>query len=390
MQNFIYNMPTKIFFGQGSIDNLPEALNETGTKKVLVLYGGGSIKKNGVYEDVINQLKKSDVEYFEMSGIRPNPVVEDVLRATDICRKNDIDLVLAVGGGSVIDSAKAIAAYTPYDGDIMDVLTNKVRINPLKVASVLTLAATGSEMNAISVISAGANHKKFALINQKLFPVFSILDPSFTTSVNRHHTAAGAADIISHCMEQYFHPETGMEVQDGMNEGIIRAIIKYGPIAVNEPGNLAARSAIMWGATMAFAGYQLLLGKPNPSFPIHTLAHELSSMYDMTHGLSLALITPAWMKYTMEKSPDYIYVFANFARNVFGININDENKAASRGIKELRIFYDQLGIPAGLKEAGVNEDDIEILAKRATESRKPGALALIDYNAALQIFKNSL
>ncbi len=278
MDNFIFYIPTKVYFGKGEICNLGNAIKEAGSSRVLFVYGEGSIKRNGIYKQVVGQLELNNIDFIELAGIRPNPGVESVMEGVRLCRENNIDLVLAVGGGSTADASKAIAAAASYDGDVMDLLKYKVEVqNTLKIGVVMTFAGTGSEMDCGCVISAGEAKKKHILVHESLFPSFSILDPEYTFSVSREQTAAGVADVLSHLMEQYFHPESGTDVQDGMNEGIMKAVIKHGPIAVNEPENYESRAIIFWASSMALAGFQFRLGKSPFKYPVHYLGHELSS-----------------------------------------------------------------------------------------------------------------
>jgi len=390
MDNFIYYIPTKVYFGKGEICNLGNAIKEAGASRVLFVYGEGSIKRNGIYEQVVDQLETNNIEFIELSGIRPNPRVESVIEGAKLCKDNSIDLVLSVGGGSTADASKAIAAAASYDGNVMDLLKYKVEVNnPLKVGVVMTFAGTGSEMDCGGVISAGEANKKHILVHSSLFPTFSILDPEYTFSVSKEQTAAGVADVLSHLMEQYFHPAMGTDVQDGMNEGIMKAVVKYGTIVVNEPENYESRAIIFWASSMALAGFQFRLGKEPFKYPVHHLGHELSSRYDMTHGVSLALLTPAWMKHTLDNASKYIPIFARFARNVFGVDRVEDIRAAHMGIDELLKFYKELGLPSSLQEVGVKADDLEFMADKATEFGPVGILSKIGKVEAYDIFKRA-
>lgn len=390
MDNFIFHIPTRVYFGRGEICNLGEALKDAGAKRVLFVYGEGSIKRTGIYDMVIALLEDNDIFYVELPGIKPNPRVESVIEGAKLCRENDIELVLAVGGGSTADASKAIAAAATYNGDVMDLLKQRVEVkNPLKIGIVMTFAGTGSEMDCGGVITAGEANKKHIIMHKSLFPVFSILDPEYTFSVSREQTAAGIADILSHLMEQYFHPATGTDVQDGMNEGIMKALIKHGSIVVKEPENYESRAVVLWASSMALAGFQFQLGKKSFRYPVHIMGHELSSRYDMTHGVSLALLTPAWMKHTLENASKYIPLFARFARNVFGIDRVEDIRAAHMGIDELVKFYKQLGLPSSLQEVGVLADDLKFLADKATELGPVGILSKIDKAEAYDIYKRS-
>lgn len=390
MDNFVFHIPTKVYFGKGEICNLGDALNEVDAKRVLFVYGKGSIKENGIYDIVISLLEDNDIFYNELGGVKPNPSVESVVEGARICKENNIDLVLAVGGGSTADASKAIAAAATYQGDVMDLLQQRVSVkNPLKLGVVMTFAGTGSEMDCGGVITAGEHNKKYVIMHKSLFPAFSILDPEYTFTVSRKQTAAGIADILSHLMEQYFHSAHGTDVQDGMNEGIMKALIKHGPIVLNDPDNYESRAVVFWASSMALAGFQLMLGKRGFRFPVHAMGHELSSKYDMTHGISLALLTPAWMHHTIENASKYVPIFARFARNVFGVDRLEDIRAAHMGIEALIKFYKVLGLPESLEESGVLYEDLDFMAEKATELGTLGILSEIGKDEALDIFKRA-
>jgi alcohol dehydrogenase YqhD (iron-dependent ADH family) len=252
------------------------------------------------------------------------------------------------------------------------------------------MAGTGSEMDAGGVITAGEDHKKYVIIHDLLNPKFSILDPVYTFTVPEHHSMAGCSDILSHLMEQYFTPDCNADVQDYMNEGLMKAVIKYSAQIKSNPEDYDARANIMWASSMALAGFQLLNGKSMFfMFPVHFIGHELSSLYDMTHGITLALITPAWMRYTMQKAPEYICVFAKFARNVFNVNASEDADAAEQGVEKLIEFYASIGMPKTLREAGVEEDKLEYLAKKATENGELGILYKLKADDVLAILKDA-
>ena len=389
MENFVYHIPTKAFFGKGQIENLGAAIKEFGGSRVLLAYGGGSIRKNGIYEAITAQLKDNGLAFIDLDGIKPNPPVEDVNRGIRLYRENNLDFILAAGGGSTIDACKGIAAGVSYDGDIMDLLTGKAEINgAAPLASILTMAGTGSEMNSASVITAGEAHKKYPIFHPELTPKFSILDPAYTFSVPANHSAAGCSDILSHLMEHYFLVTPGADAQDGMNEGLMRATLENSPKILENPEDYDARSVIMWASSMALAGFQLGLGKPF-AFPVHFMGHELSSLYDMTHGVTLALLTPAWMRHTIKNAPEHLSVFARFARNVFDVQEADESAAAEEGIQRLIAFYESIGMPKNLKEAGVEEDRLEYLAEKATENGNIAFLTTINKEEALEIFREA-
>jgi len=393
MNNFIYSIPTTAYFGKGQINILGETIKAHGGSKVLLAYGGGSIKTNGIYAAIIEQLQKVGLRYAELSGIKPNPRVESVEEGILLYRENDCDFILAVGGGSALDASKAIAAGVMHDGPVTDLFVNESGVSPITaaapLATVLTMAGTGSELDMGAVITVGEDHKKEVLLHPLVNPKFSILDPEYTFTVPEHHSMAGVADILCHLMEQYFTPEANAKVQDRMNEGVMKAVLEEAPKILTNPRDYDARANIMWASSMALAGFQFYLGKPSFAFPLHGIGHELSSRYDMTHGVTLALVTPSWMRHTMRTAPQYLPLFAQFARNVFGIIEQDTANAAEAGVKQLETFYAAIKMPAHLREAGVKEGDLEIMAAKAVERGNLGILTSIGKAEALQILRDA-
>lgn len=392
MENFNFYLPTTVYFGKGQISNLASSIKMFGGGNVLLTYGSGSIKKNGVYNAITTELKNAGITYVDCDGIRPNPPVEDVRKGINLYRENACDFILAVGGGSTIDASKAMAAGVCYDGDVMDLMTDgKGKIKAAApIGSVLTMAGTGSELDMGGVITGEVNHKKHTIMHPLLYPKFSILDPTYTFSVPEKHSMAGCFDALDHLMECYFM--TGSEstdVQNMMNEGVMRSIVKNAPKVLANPEDYDARANIMWASSMALASFQFGAGKKGSNWPMHGMGHELSSLYGMTHGVTLALITPAYLAYSLEKAPEYTWLFANFARNVFGITEANDAVAAKMGIDSVKAFADSINMPKNLKEAGVEADKLEYLATKATEWGNLDALCLIDKTAALEIFKRA-
>ncbi|QSV45736.1 iron-containing alcohol dehydrogenase [Geobacter benzoatilyticus] len=391
MNNFIYSIPTTAYFGKGQISILGETIKSHGGSRVLLAYGGGSIKQNGIYETILQQFGRAGLAYVELSGIQPNPRVESVEEGIELYRNNGCDFILAVGGGSTLDACKAIAAGVKYDGPVNDLFVGEPggatisEVAPL--ATILTMAGTGSEMDMGGVITVGADHKKKVIMHPLLNPLFSILDPEYTYTVPEYHSMAGVADILCHLMEQYFTPDVAAKVQDRMNEGVMKVVLEDAPKILANPQDYDARANIMWASSMALAGFQFLLGKPSFAFPLHGMGHELSSKYDMTHGVTLALLTPAWMRHTMSTAPAYLPIFARFARNVFDIREEDDAKAAEEGVKKLQAFYSAIKMPANLREAGVKEEDLNVMAEKAVENGKLGILTPLGKDEVLQILR---
>jgi hypothetical protein len=393
MNNFIYSIPTTAYFGKGQIKVLGETIKAHGGSRVLLAYGGGSIKKNGIYDSIIEQFEKAGLAHVELSGIQPNPRIESAEEGIELYCKNNCDFILAVGGGSTLDACKAIAAGVKYDGPVSDLFVGESGLSDIRaaapLATILTMAGTGSEMDMGAVITVGEDHKKKVLMHPLVNPRFSILDPEYTYTVPEYHSMAGVADILCHLMEQYFTTDVGAKVQDRMNEGVMKVVLEDAPKILANPKDYDARANIMWASSMALAGFQFLIGKPTPPFPLHGMGHELSSRYDMTHGVTLALLTPAWMRHTMSAAPEHLPLFARFARNVLDIHEEDDAKAAEEAVRQLQEFYSAIKMPANLREAGVKEEDLEIIAGKAVENGNLGILSPIGKVEVLQILRTA-
>jgi len=390
VNNFIYSIPTTAYFGKGQISILGETIKSHGGSKVLLAYGGGSIKQNGIYQTILDQFGQAGLAHVELSGIQPNPRIESVEEGIELYRANGCDFILAVGGGSTLDACKAIAAGVKYDGPVSDLFVGESGVSDIRaaapLATILTMAGTGSEMDMGAVITVGEDHKKKVLMHPLVNPRFSILDPEYTYTVPEHHSMAGVSDILCHLMEQYFTPDVSAKVQDRMNEGLMKAVLEEAPKILANPQDYDARANIMWASSMALAGFQLLLGKPR-SFPLHGMGHELSSRYDMTHGVTLALLTPAWMRHTMSSAPEYLPIFAKLARNVMEVSEEEDAKAAEAGVRRLESFYAAIKMPANLREAGVKVEDLDLIAGKAVENGKLGILAPLGQAEVLQILQ---
>lgn len=384
MLNFDYSIPTKIFFGKGKVGVLPAEIKKYGSK-ILLVYGGGSIKRNGIYKDITKGLKDNSIDFWELSGVEPNPRITTVRKGIEICRKNNIDLVLAVGGGSSIDCAKVIAAGYYYEGDAWDIVKDARKISKvLPVASVLTLAATGSEMDIFGVITNIDTNEKIGVGHPDMIPRFSVLDPTYTFTVPRSQTAAGTADIMSHIMEAYFSSTKEAFLQDRMAEAMLKTCINYGRKAMDEPENYEARANLMWTSSLAINGL-LSYGK-HRNWVVHPMEHELSAYYDITHGVGLAILTPYWMKYILDDST--IDKFAEFGINVWNIDTNkDKYDIANAAIDKTREYFDLLEIPSKLSEVGIKEDKLEEMAKQSVRKGNLGSLKPIGYEDVLNIFK---
>lgn len=387
MLNFDYSIPTKIFFGQDQIHNLPEQIGQYGSR-VLVVYGGGSIKKIGLYDKAISLLNENRLPFWELSGVDPNPRIESVCTGIGLCREHHIDFVLAIGGGSTIDCAKLIAAGFFYEADPWDLMIGKAQFKEaLPLGTILTLAATGSEMDPIAVISNPQTHQKIGIGHPVMVPRFSILDPTYTYSVPKNQTAAGTADIMSHAFEAYFSDIRGAYLQSRMAEAILKTCIKYGPLAMEEPENYEARANLMWTSSLAINGL-LSYGKER-RWSCHPIEHELSAYYDITHGVGLAIITPHWMDFILEDST--VEVFKEYAINVWGLNPNeDEYTLARKAIAKTKDFFIALGLPTTLRSVNIDEEKLEIMANAAAKHGPLGGFRPIDAQDILQILKSAV
>jgi alcohol dehydrogenase YqhD (iron-dependent ADH family) len=386
MLNFDYEIPTKILFGKDKIQQLGAEITKY-SKRILLVYGGGSIKTIGLYDTVIKILKEKAIEYHELGGVQPNPRITKVREGIRLCREHQLDFILAVGGGSVLDTAKAIAAGFYYQGDPWDFYIKKASVKKtLPIGTVLTLPATGSEMNGNSVISDEATESKLAIGSFLLYPKFSILDPTHTFSLPPEQTAAGVVDIMSHIFEQYFSPESGTAVPDRLAEALLKVCIHYGPIALAEPQNYEARANILWAGSLALNGL-ISYGKTG-DWATHTIEHELSAIYDLTHGVGLAILTPFWMEYVL--SEQTVKKFVDYAQNVWNIISGDDFEAARLAIDKTRQFFKSIGMPTTLREVGIDDQRLEEMAQKATRFGAPGNLKKLNSADVLRILKNAL
>ena len=358
MQNFNYMTPTRLIFGKGVVEKLPGTMARFG-KKILLTYGGGSIKKVGLYDRVMELLK--DFEIHELPGIQPNPKYDpSVLDGVRICKEQQIDVILAVGGGSVLDCSKAIAAGACYDGDPWDLITYKVKAKAaLPIFDIITLAATGSEYDAGGVISRTETNDKIGYIDPLLYPAVSFLDPTYTFTVNKKHTAAGIADAMNHTMEQYFAEDTTL-LNDGFCESMLRSLMVNGRKCLENPEDYTARAEMMLSCTYGCNGI-LSLGNSPSGWPCHAIEHALSAYYDITHGEGLAIITPRWMRHIL--SDRTIDRFVKYGINVFGIDASlPKQEIAEKAIDATYRFFESINIPMHLREVGIDESRIDEMA----------------------------
>ena len=362
MNNFDFCVPTDIRFGKDQINCLAKEIGKYG-RRILMVYGGGSIKKTGLYDKVYEVLK--DFEIYELPGIEPNPRLSSVKKGADICKEKQIDAVLAVGGGSTIDASKHIACAAFYDGDPWDMVLDRSLVKKaLPIFTVLTIAATGSEMNPGAVISNEETKEKLEISSPLLYPTLSVCDPTYLYTLPPMQTAAGTADIVSHIFEQYFQPNDGAYITDRLSEAALKTCFKYGSIALKEPENYEARSNLMWTSSVGL-NHLFTVGKGG-AWSVHPIEHELSAYYDITHGVGLAILTPKWMRYVL--SSDTVKRFALFARNVFDVKDDDDFAAANVGITLTEEFFTEMGLPKKLSELGIDDRDFEEMAKEAVRT----------------------
>ncbi|MCC3355720.1 iron-containing alcohol dehydrogenase [Bacillus sp. REN16] len=387
MENFTYYNPTKLIFGKGQLQELKNEVPHYG-KKVLLVYGGGSIKRNGLYDQVIALLAEIGVEVHELPGVEPNPRLSTVRKGIEICRKEGIEFILAVGGGSVIDCTKAIAAGAKYDGDVWDFMTRKaVAKEALPIGTVLTIAATGSEMNSGSVITNWETNEKYGWGSPAVFPKFSILDPVNTFTLPKDQTVYGMVDMMSHVLEHYFHQVPNTLTQDQWCESILRTVIETAPKLINDLENYDYRSTIMLNGTLALNN-MLNMGYRG-DWATHNIEHAVSAVYDIPHGGGLAIIFPNWMKHVLDEN---VARFKQLAVRVFHVEVEGktDREVALEGIEKLREFWDSIGAPSKLADYGIGEENLEIMADKTVVYGDFGRFKVLNKQDSLEILRASL
>lgn len=391
MENFDFYSPTYFDFGRGKESNVGQLVKRFGGTKVLLHYGGGSIKKNGAYDAVVKSLKESQIPFTELGGVYPNPKSGLVYEGIELCRKECVDFILAVGGGSTIDSSKAIALGVPYNGDFWDFF-GKGRIveEALPVGTVLTIAAAGSEGSPNVVITHEKDSMKWSSKGDVLRPKFSVLNPEFTATLPVYQTACGITDIFVHICERYFTNTENVEITDRFCEAVMLTLINEAPKLMANPQNYEARANVMWAGMTA---HNNICGVGREQdWGSHALEHEISALYDCPHGAGLAVIAPTWMEYVMEHN---INRFAQFAVRVFGCSMNFENpkETAKEGIRRFRNFLKSIGMPQHLSEFGVKEEEIPAIVEHflaGNENKTVGAFVKVGKKEALDIYRNSI
>lgn len=387
MENFRYQNETKIIFGKDTELEVATEVSMYG-KKILLHYGGGSIKKTGLYDKVVKSLNDNSISFIELPGVKPNPRLSLVKEGIDLCKKENIDFILAVGGGSVIDSAKAIAAGVKYSGDVWDFFEGKAEVEEaIPIGTILTIPATGSETGDTTVITNEEGWYKRALSHSNIRPKFAILNPELTFTLPDYQTAAGGVDIISHVFERYFTNTPNVDLTDRLCEGTLKCMIKNLPIALEEPDNYAARAEIMWAGTLAHNG---LMGTGRAEdWGSHMIGHEISAIYDLTHGTTLSIVFPAWMEYVYLENIDR---FVQYAARVWNVEIDYQNpeRTALEGIRKTKEFFKKIGMPTSLSEADISGDRIEEMAEKCVLSGPVGNIKKLYKDDVVKILEMAL
>ncbi|MEV5028797.1 iron-containing alcohol dehydrogenase [Paenibacillus sp. LPE1-1-1.1] len=388
MNSFQFVNPTHIIFGEGTADQVGKLTSKYG-KTVLLVYGSGSVKKTGLYDKTVGLLQEAGITVHELPNIEPNPRLTTVKKGIDLCREHGVDFILAVGGGSVIDASKAIAAGVPYKGDVWDFFTGKAVIeDALPIGTILTLAATGSEMNGSSVVTNWEENLKRAFGSPHTYPKFSILDPTLTYTVPRNHTVNGAVDIMSHVFEQYFSLTENTPLQERFCESILQTVIENVEIALENPEDAAARANLMWCGTMALNGGMISVGMAN-DWASHGIEHEVSAIYDIPHGAGLAVIFPNWMKYVHEERIDR---FVQYATRVWGVNPEgkSDKEIALEGIQATRDFFTRIGAESRLADFEIGSEKLDRMAEEAVRYGAIGSFKRLEKQDVKAILELSL
>jgi len=379
MENFILYNPTKLFFGRDVVAGLGKTVESLG-KTALLVYGGGSIRRNGIYDQVMAQLEGSGIKVIEYSGIKPNPLVDDVDKASELARKEKVDFIVAVGGGSVIDSAKVMSVTIPQEGPAWDLVKGKVKAKAgIPLVAVLTLAATGTEMNMFAVVQNPETKEKLGCREPLMYPAYSYLDPQYTFSVNRDYTSWGITDLIAHCLEAYFG-EGKAELSDKFIYAIIREAMEFGPELLKNLNDYDLRARMMYAATSALNNLTSY-GRKYGDWGVHSLGHILSVLYDVPHGASLSIVYPAWLRLHLRRIPGRI---EELGKNLFG------TETAEEGIEALEKFFMSIGSPVRLSMMRIPDIDHDLILDTMIANKVGGnvhKLSQDDYQELIKLFR---
>ena len=358
MKNFTYYTPSKIVFGKDTEEQVGQLVKDSGATKVLLHYGGESAKRSGLLDRVKDSLSAAGIEFLELGGVVPNPRMSLAYQGIELCKKEGVDFILPVGGGSVIDSAKCIAYGAVYDGDVWDFYSRKATaVDALPVGTILTLAATGSEMSDSSVMTLEEGWLKRGYNNDLSRPLFSILNPELTYTLPEYQTACGVVDIMMHTMERYFNHTSDSQLTDAISEALLRTVLDFGPVVMADPKNYNARAQIMWAGCLSHNG--LTGAGVDTDWSTHQLEHELGGLFDVAHGAGLSAVWGSWARYVYTEDPRR---FAQFAVNVMGVSndFRNEEATALAGISKLEEFFQSINMPISISDLGIELSDAEI------------------------------
>ncbi|MBR5473040.1 MAG: iron-containing alcohol dehydrogenase [Clostridia bacterium] len=386
MLDFEFYTPTKVFFGKGKQKDIGKIISDYGYKKIMLQYGKGSIIKSGLYDEIMTSLKEYNIAVVEMGGVEPNPKIEFIRDAIKLAKETGVQLVLAVGGGSVIDAAKYTALGAKADCDVWDFVTgNQKPTTALPVGCILTIAAAGSEMSASAVVSNMSINMKRGFTSELNRPLFAICNPELTYSVSPYQTACGITDIMSHTIERYFTPCEPTDLTDQISESILRSVINAAKVVMKNPSDYESRATIMWASSLSHNNLTGC-GRIN-ALPVHQLEHALSGEFDhVAHGAGLAVLFPAWAKYVYMHD---ISRFAQFARRVWGVNEQDDKAAAEAGIDAMADFFKSIGMPTTITDFGIDQNSVERLASLCTfgKTRTIKSTIELGFDEIKEIFK---
>lgn len=391
MKNFEFISSTKIIFGKGVENQIGNYTKNFGKNVLIVHYGEGIVKASGLFDRIVNSLTDSGFSVTELAEIKVNPEVSKVREGCEICKKEKIDVVIALGGGSVIDTAKAVALGANYTGDVWDYFIGKAEImestTALPVGVILTLPATGSEASSAAIITNADGKLKRDVTNDLLRPAFALMNPEITYSLPKYQTAAGGIDIISHVLERYWTLEPDVDFSDRLCEAVIKSVLRNLPITLTDPTNYAARAEIMWAGTVAHNG--ILGAGRTEDWGTHKVAHEISGLYGTTHGATLSIIIPQWMTYAYKED---IPRFARFATQIWDVEPDyaDIEGVALEGIRRMKKFFAEVGLPVSFSDAEIPVDQLETMAEKCTLSGPVGNLKKLDREDVLKIYQMSL
>jgi alcohol dehydrogenase YqhD (iron-dependent ADH family) len=382
MENFVFFNPTRIEFGTGKEQAIGQHLADHGIKKVLLCYGSERIKREGLFSIVGKSLSEQGIELVECGGIVSNPVISKVREGIDLARAHRVNAILSVGGGSVLDSSKAIAAGVCHDGDVWDLFAGKARVeHALPVFAILTLAATGSEMNPGAVVTNDQTKEKFFISAPPLFPKVSIVNPALMQGVSRDYLVYSASDVIAHLIETYFTATVHPRLQSRLVESLVNTVIETTETLLGNPADYEARAQFAWAATLALNGLTYS-GTAGFGYPNHAIEHSLSALFNVPHGAGLSVVVPAWMKWYLDRNPRQ---FERFAKNVFGVEHGDE------GIAALKAWYDKIGTPTRLPQLGIHASDLPAIVENVQKNvRVFGIAETYTAEAVTAILKNAL